>query len=196
MVSKRIFFFLLFTNVLITARTPASFLSAQLELNLLKPADKLTGSYANVPFNEFQEQFKEKAFALSTKCMLDLRFKGIQASAIAAAIVYYCRTFFQFQTIWTEELSRLTQHDPLTSKSARKALDMLFEMREDEQENDENILTDLLDDIEFQEAATPAVTPIKQSASAPSLSSPAYPIKSANADHEILSPVSVNYVSH
>lgn len=150
-----------------------------------------------MPFEELQENFKEKAFSLSTKCMVDLRFKGIQASAVAAAIVYYCRTYFQFQTTWTEELSRLTQHDPLTSKSARKALDMLFEMREDEQENDENMLADLLEDMDFQEAASPAVTPVKQSNnnSVPSLVSPGS-VKYLNGENELLSPVSVNYVSH
>jgi hypothetical protein len=167
-----------------------------MELNLLKASDKLNGSYANMPFDEFQEHFKEKLFSLSTKCMLDLRFKGIQASAVAAAIVYYCRTYFQFQTTWTEELSRLTQHDPLTSKSARKALDMLFEMREDEQENDENILADLFEDMDFQEEASPAVTPVKQSnSSVPSLVSPES-AKYLHGENELLSPVSVNFVSH
>lgn len=156
-----------------------------------------------MPYEELQEQFQAKIFALSTKCMVDLRFKGIQASAIAAAIVYYTRTYLQFQATWTEELSRLTQHDPLTSKSARKALDMLFEMSEEEEnsntENDVNLLSDLMDDVNFHEITTTsstsstAVTPMKENQIS-TLTTPGFVKGGGGTDSDNLSPVSVNFI--
>jgi hypothetical protein len=78
--------------------------------------------------DDLKLQMKEKMYDLSTKCMVDTRFKGVQASSITTAIIYYTRKLFGVAPAWNDELTALTFHDPRTSKSTQKALNLLVEM--------------------------------------------------------------------
>jgi hypothetical protein len=78
---------------------------------------------------------RHKIQKLSTKVLLDARFKSIQCSAVAAAIMFYarrcCCLFSSFGAIlpaWNDELTKLTFHNPLTHRATIQALSLIFEM--------------------------------------------------------------------
>jgi hypothetical protein len=125
----------------ILARVPSAFLTTQFELGLLNnekdfiQVPRSSSSQYNPKkklFNKISDdlklQMKEKMYDLSTKCMVDTRFKGVQASSITTAIIYYTRKLFGVAPAWNDELTALTFHDPRTSKSTQKALNLLVEM--------------------------------------------------------------------
>lgn len=68
---------------------------------------------------------------LSGKCMLDLRFKSLQSSAIACAVIFYVRREFCIEPVWRPELTALTFHDPFNSLSVLKCLHYLQAMHEE-----------------------------------------------------------------
>ena len=59
---------------------------------------------------------------LANLCILDVDFTVFQPSAIAVAIYYHARRLLDIDPLWTEELSTLTFHDPLSSPVVRRAL--------------------------------------------------------------------------
>lgn len=78
---------------------------------------------------------RHKIQKISTKVLLDARFKSIQCSAVAAAIMFYarrsCCLFSSFGAIlpaWNEELTKLTFHNPLKHRATIQALSLIFEM--------------------------------------------------------------------
>lgn len=101
-------------------------------------------------------ELQAKMFELSTKCILDTRFKSIQASAIATAIVYYVRRLHHISPMWSERLTNLTFHDPKMSQSVMKALYLILEMEkpaDDETNATSRLLapSDFLEDEEEEE---------------------------------------------
>lgn len=78
---------------------------------------------------------RHKVQKLSTKVLLDSRFKSIQSSAVASAIVFYarrcCCLFSSFGSIlpaWTEEMTKMTFHHPLKHRATLQALTFIFAM--------------------------------------------------------------------
>lgn len=78
---------------------------------------------------------RHKVQKLGTKTLLDVRFKSMQSSAVAAAIVFYtrrcCCLFSRFGVVlpsWSEELTKMTFHDPLKHRPTIEALALLFEL--------------------------------------------------------------------
>jgi hypothetical protein len=128
--------FILYSSLIISpflARVPSTFLTAQLELGLFSNDYVVSSSSSSKPK---KSKISETLFTsiigkiddLSTKCILDIRYKSIQASAVATAIVFYVRKLFHLSPSWNDSLTNLTFHDPRTSKSTFKALQMIIEM--------------------------------------------------------------------
>lgn len=78
-----------------------------------------------------KKYLEQKMLKMATKCVIDVRYKHLQASAVAAAIVYLTRQQCKAQPLWSEELSYICLHDPLSSKNVQKMInlyeDILFE---------------------------------------------------------------------
>lgn len=107
-----------------------------MELGLLRPKDVQLGGL-DMSRGDLTEMLHDKIHSLATKCILDVRFKGIQASAIACAIVYHSRKSCNIQPVWHDDLSHMTFHDPSSSKSTMRALELLIEMEQEEEEASE-----------------------------------------------------------
>ncbi len=213
-----------------SARTPISFLSAYMELGILRPGDiqlkksstspisphkRMLGSSSSgrgspspmsspvYERNTNRELIKEELQAtikqLSNKCMLDVAFKPIQASAIATAILYYARKTCNIYPVWHEDLSHLTFHDPASSKSTMRALDLLEEMHSESQEEEEqsdsfasehHTKEELLDDHVYESMSRLGlVSPTKENV-APAIAIATPEITKEKADHDV-SPVSI-----
>lgn len=89
---------------------------------------------------------RHKVQKLCTKVLLDSRFKSIQCSAVASAIVFYARrccclfsSFGAVLPVWNDELTKMTFHHPLKHRATMQALALLFEM-EGESTADFNML--------------------------------------------------------
>ena len=100
-----------------------------MELGVLRSKDIQLKS--ELSRSDLIESLHEKINTLATKCILDIRFKGIQASAIACAILFYVRKSSNIYPIWHEDLSHMTFHDPMSSKSTMKALELIMELEEE-----------------------------------------------------------------
>jgi hypothetical protein len=104
----------------LNARTAAAFLTSYHELNLLRPYD------LNSPVSS--STLLNAGLKLSTKVLLDMRFKPLQTSCVAAAIVYFLRQKYLLTPVWTEDLSAMTFHDALTSKMVVQAVRLLVDL--------------------------------------------------------------------
>lgn len=87
-----------------SAVTPISFLKAYLDSS------------------NSSKELVETVHLLANLCILDVDFTVFQPSAIAVAIYYHARRLLDIDPLWTEELSTLTFHDPLSSPVVRRAL--------------------------------------------------------------------------
>ena len=87
-----------------SAVTPISFLKAYLDSS------------------NCSKELVETVHLLANLCILDVDFTVFQPSAIAVAIYYHARRLLDIDPLWTEELSTLTFHDPLSSPVVRRAL--------------------------------------------------------------------------
>ena len=78
-----------------------------------------------------KKYLEQKMLKMATKCVIDVRYKHLQASAVAAAIVYLVRQQCKAQPAWSQELSYICLHDPLSSKNVQRMInlyeDILFE---------------------------------------------------------------------
>jgi hypothetical protein len=129
------------------ARVPSAFLTAQFELGLLDFEKDYTtsrsSSSSKTPKKKLfskitaglKNEMKEKMLELSTKCIIDTKFKSLQASSIATAIIFYVRKIFQVSPSWNDDLTHLTFHDPRTSKSTNLALTYIVAMENKDKEN-------------------------------------------------------------
>lgn len=77
---------------------------------------------------EVTNSMKQKMLDLSNKCIVDTKFRTVQSSAIATAIIYYVRRMHQVTPVWNDHLTALTFHDPKTSRSTLKALQLIIDM--------------------------------------------------------------------
>jgi hypothetical protein len=84
-----------------------------------------------------RDQLHARIHILAKTCMIDTAFKGIQSSAVAAAILFVARTECAITPVWCDELSQLTFHDPKQSKSTSKALSLLLVTLDVKEENNE-----------------------------------------------------------
>ena len=87
---------------------------------------------------------QSNAFSLATKCILDSRFKGILASATAAAILYYIRNSFGIFPIWRRELTFLTGHDLANDANMQQALLLIDIMMKESLESEDTEVASIL----------------------------------------------------
>lgn len=124
----------------LNARVPSCFITAQIELGLFSEQETLpVKRFSPMPNNyhsnrkvkmtpSIMEKMQAKMFELCNKCMLEVKCKPIQASAMATAIIYYVRRHYQVLPLWSDRLTDLCFHDPRSSQSVMKALTLLMEM--------------------------------------------------------------------
>jgi hypothetical protein len=130
----------------LNARTVVSFLSCYCTMGIISPSDDISlessSSSENTElsdstilrsqeqiFNEDKvgtaKKLESEMFAIATKCVLDVKYKGIENSIVACAIVYQCRAKFGISPVWRPELTALTFHDPYSNAHVREALVLL-----------------------------------------------------------------------
>jgi hypothetical protein len=105
----------------LNARTTAAFLTCYHELSLIRPYDSTTATVSS-------STLLSAALTLATKTMLDVRFKPLQSSTVACAIVYYLRRKNNMSPVWTADLTVMTFHDPTASKMVVQAIALLVDM--------------------------------------------------------------------
>lgn len=118
------------------ARVPSAFLTAQMQLGLFSENDMIPCKKSFFPSSNKKMQItadvtnsmKQKMLDLSNKCIIDTKFRTVQSSALATAIIYYVRRMHQVTPVWNDHLTALTFHDPKTSRSTLKALQLIIDM--------------------------------------------------------------------
>ena len=73
-------------------------------------------------------EFEKKMVNLSTRCLLNNKFKSLHASSIATAIIFEVRKEMNILPVWRKELTILTSHNPSTDRSVISALELIREM--------------------------------------------------------------------
>lgn len=129
----------------LNARTIVSFLSCYSTAGIISPSDRIipeshgTSEQAGLSDSTFlrsQEEeigdsieiakkLESEMVALATKCVLDVKYKLLEGSIVACAIVYQCRSKMGFTPVWRLQLTALTSYDPLTNAKVREALALL-----------------------------------------------------------------------
>jgi hypothetical protein len=93
-------------------------------------------------------EMRDKMYALAEKCLVDLRFKSMQASAIATAIIYHTRKSYNLYPLWKDDLTALTFHNPQDSRSTFKVLELLAQTEENEEVDQEDDSSEVVEDEE------------------------------------------------
>jgi len=88
----------------LNVRTPIAFLTVYRLQGCFNDSD---GSCGN---KEMDGVARNTMNAMASLTMLDTRFKGVPASIVAAAIVYYTRLELGMESVWNPELTALTEH--------------------------------------------------------------------------------------
>lgn len=131
-----------------TARTPIHFLSSLTVIGVVLPGDQLPSSPSFLPTPFFihapnatkwvraakftvTAQLQERLHFLARLAILDLRFKPIYASAIAAGILHFARQECGISPVWSPHLTAITGHNAETDKHVLRALQILELMKED-----------------------------------------------------------------
>lgn len=195
-------------------RSTSAFLSSYIELGLLTKGDINLLLHqvipSEVPKNDenttdvamkvamMVRAMKVKVQKLSTQVLLDSRFKSIQCSAVASAIVFYarrcCCLFSEFGSVlpaWNEDLTKMTFHNPLKHRATMQALQLIFIMEKDS-------LDELHELFVSEQIQVAAVSPQKSTDNreniAPSPSSLKSPVKSdtASSSSALVSPVATS----
>lgn len=94
----------------LNARTPLAFLSCYTCVGVVSPAEVAAG----VEFKEINSMVIKHASILANLCILDMQFKAYPASLVAAAILFLSRKNVGLAEPWRQELSQLTNSDPVS----------------------------------------------------------------------------------
>lgn len=106
-----------------TARTPMAFLSCFISQGIFFPEDRCKFSAQWNKDSVSRKFYLEQCVVhAATKCVIDIRFKGLQCSSIAAAIVFHVRRCHGIEPLWNDQLSSICLHDPFSSKQVQKVL--------------------------------------------------------------------------
>jgi hypothetical protein len=104
-----------------------AFLSCYIRQGIFRSEDRCIATATWNKDIESRKYFLEQCVVnLATKCVIDIRFKGLQSSSIAAAIVFHVRRCHAIEPMWSENLTSICLHDPFKSKQVEKVL-VLFE---------------------------------------------------------------------
>lgn len=124
----------------LNARTTVSFLSCYSALGVVFPSDiwhntesensdlsvsTKSSTKGTINKEDLRNKLERDMFSLATKCVLNVKFKPMQGSIVACAIVFYCRSKRGVIPAWRPELTTLTFHDPYSSQKVQAALCLL-----------------------------------------------------------------------
>lgn len=103
-----------------------------MSVGIFFPGDKYDGQPVDklADVSVLEDLFESEMTVLAQRCILDMDFKSIPSSAIAAAILYQVRADCGIEPVWRPELTKLSSHNPLTSKSVGLVLDMFASLRD------------------------------------------------------------------
>lgn len=76
----------------------------------------------------YSPTFEKQVLSLATDCMLDGRFKSLKASAVACGILYHARATAGVTPIWRPELTAMCFHDPHTSQTVQRVVQLLAQI--------------------------------------------------------------------
>eukprot|EP00981_Chlorochromonas_danica_P004197 scaffold847_cov172-Ochromonas_danica.AAC.11 len=120
----------------LNVRTPVAFLSAYCKLGY--PFALPTGCPALS--SEEEENLQSHMVSLSTRCLIQTKFKNIPSTILAAAIVFYARKTAGISPVWLPCMSKTMYHHPCQDDQGWKALEMLCSMESDAETWEELLL--------------------------------------------------------